>query len=815
MYISLNWLRDFVDIPTELDPRDLAERFTVTTAEVEGVEHINCPAKGLICAVLTGVERISDSPPLSVADLHDGRSTARVVTAAESLEPGDVVVYAPPGASIPGIGLIGERVIQAGAQSVTSRGLIVAGDALGLATVGQRALWAPPATRPGTPVDPALLSDWIIEVDNKSITNRPDLWGHYGIAREFAAMLGLPLRPCSVAPLKELTELDLPEVPIVIDDPVKCPRYSALRFTGVQPQPAPLWMQIRLAHVGLRPIDVLVDLTNYIMAELGQPMHAFDASGLERIEVATAAPGEKFTTLDGVQRTMPEGTLMIQSNRRSVAIAGIMGGADTEVSSQTTDLLLESANFEPATIRRAATAMGHRTDASARFEKSLDPQHTVLAIQRFVHLARTELPDMRFTSRLSDCFPQPPEPVVIRLDPAKVNLYLGRHIDLPEIRRILTALDFGVRELDGILEVTVPSFRATKDITIEADVIEEISRSIGYASIAPVLPTVTVRYAEPDAMGRLERQTLGLFCGGSSYAEIHRYIWFDDDWLRTLGYDPGPTITLRNPAAASMARLRTTLVPGLLSAVDLNRHHLDRFELVEVGGVFPPDAAKSAQPTTPNPRSLIGEYRHLGLAVVVPGRKPAVEDEVLRRMKTDLETWATQVLNRTLRFEAAGSSAPWEHELKTADIRLADRSIGRLTVVSAAGKRRIDEHLTAWSVGLAELRLSEVVDLPREERKLVPVPVYPRIDVDFSLLVPSARRYAELEGVLAGYDHPLLRRLAFVDAFEGGSVPAGQRSLTFRATIADPARTLTENDVQEFRSSFIAFASANGMTLRS
>ncbi len=694
MLISLNWIRDFVDLPGNVDPRALAERFTVTTAEVEGVEQV--------------------------------------------------------------------------------------GD------------------------------DWIIEIDNKSITHRPDLWGHYGIAREIAAMYGLPLKPYPVTPLDELMDKNLPQVPIVIDDLAKSPRYSALRFSGAKARPSPPWMQARLTHVGLRPIDILVDLTNYIMAELGQPMHAFDAKGIDRIEVAAAQPGEKFATLDGVQRTMPPGALMIQSNRRSIAIAGVMGGADTEITSATMDLLLESANFEPATIRRCAAALGLRTDASARFEKSLDPNNTVLAIQRFVHLARPELPDLRLTSRLSDAFPSPPRPVSIRIDPKFVSSYVGREVAAGQIEKILTALAFKVRPDGNKLEATVPSFRATKDIGIEADITEEVARFVGYSSIEPALPIVTIRYTKPDAMHRLERETLELLCRGMSYAEIHRYIWFDDNWLSTLGYDHGATIKLRNPAAAGQERLRTTLIPGLLAAIDLNRRHLDRFELLEIGSVFQ-SAIRNSQSAIPD-----NEERHLALAVVAPGRKPAHEDELLRRLKTDLETWAFQSFGQGLSYAAADAAAPWEHEAKTATVQLKPDGVplGRITVVPVAAKRRIDEHLIAWSIAVAELNLSAVVDVAPAARKLAPVPPHPRIDLDFSVMSPADRRYMEIERELAGYDHPLLHRLAFVDSYEGGAVPAGMRSFTFRATIADPNRTLTDEDIQQFRASFIAFLQGRGLTLR-
>jgi phenylalanyl-tRNA synthetase beta chain len=802
MLISLNWIRDFVDLPADIDPQVLAERFTMTTAEVEGVEHVTCKAKGLVAGEIEDVDPIGGPQNLYAVRVNTGGQRFDSVTAAENLHKGDKVIFAPPGAHLPEVGEVTERQTSTGH---TSAGMIVSGDLLGLPTVGQQAMWLPPRTEAGVPIDLDEFDDWVIEVDNKSITHRPDLWGHYGIAREIAAIYKRDLQPYPVVLRQELEEIDRPAVPIEIDNAEKCPRYTGLRFSGVRRQPAPLWMQVRLAHVGLRPIDILVDLTNYIMVELGQPMHAFDAANVDRIEVAEAKPGEKFTTLDGMERTMPKGALMIQSHRKSVALAGIMGGADTEITEDTTDLLLESANFEPAVIRRCATALGHRTDASARFEKSLDPHNTVLAIQRFVHLARPELPEMTLTSKLSDAFPHRPEPTVVQVDPKFVSRYLGRPVPVEEIISILTPLEFGVRQEGEVLEVAVPTFRATKDVGIEADIIEEVARFIGYDSIDPVMPEVTTRYADPDRNAQLANKTLDLFCGGMGYAEIHRYIWFDNNWLKTLDYDPGPTITLQNPAAFGLERLRTTLMPGILSAVELNRRHIDSFELIEIGSVFYPK--ESTDPAD-------AQDQHLGLAMVAPGRKAVHEENLLRRLKSDLETYAYQVCGEPLRYAPGVSEAPWEHADKTAAVNLDGQNIGRITAVPSEFKRRIDEHLQAWSIVLAEINLSALADRPVQVRKLVPVPVYPAVDVDFSFLADARRRYTEIEDILRKYDYELLRRLAFVDSYEGGSVPSGQRSFTFRATIADPTRTLTEEDVQGFRNSFLEYLNVHQFQLR-
>jgi len=803
MYVSLNWLRDFVDLPADLDCRALAERFTMTTAEVEGVEQIAVAATGLVAAEIFKIQPIPDSRGLFAAVVQAGGARYETVTAAPDLAAGDRIVFAPPGAVVPGIGLIG-RAIVAGRQST---GMILAGESLGLTQLTQKAVKLPPHTQPGSPVDIAPLNDWIIEIDNKSITHRPDLWGHYGIAREIAAMFRTPLRPYPVVSAQELSDPNLPEVPIVIDDPAKCPRYSALVMEGVRAQPAPLWMQARLSHCGARPIDLLVDLTNYIMMELGQPMHAFDAANVDRIEVAVAREGERFTTLDGIERTMPAGALMIQSHRRSVALAGIMGGLDTEVTPKTTRLLLESANFDPATIRRCAAALGHRTEASARFEKSLDPANTVLAIRRFVHLARPELSGLRLTSRLSDAYPRPARPVRVGLDMHFLQRFMGRKVGADEAMQILRSLEFGVTLRDGRIEAEVPSFRATRDISIEADIIEEIARFVGYDNIEPSLPEVTVRHFEPDPLRALERRSLRLLCEGLGFAEIHDYIWYEPAWIRRIGYDIGACVTLRNPASAGgepAPHLRQTLAPGLLRAVERNRHHFDRFDLVEVGSTFVPSPEGDR------------EFRHMGLVRVAPGRKAAQEDASLAALKTHVQTWAMQVLERTVEFAAPGRNhrEPWQHEVKTSDIVLDGRRIGYATAVPLTCRRAMDEHMPAWSIALAEIDLSAVVDVAPPVRPLPVVPTHPQADLDFSVLADATRRYAELVTELGRFSHPLLLRLSFVDSYEGGSVPAGKRSFTFRARVARADRTLADADIQEFRASFLAFLADCGLEIR-
>lgn len=796
MLISLNWLRDFVDIPPGIDPRELALRFTITTAEVDGIEHHAADFAGLVAARIEKVDRIDGEAKLRHVTLTTDKSYT-TLSAAPDLLAGQVLIYAPPGASV-----AGHTFGETDPTGRPSQGMIVAGQALGLNLIGANAIFLPPNTRPGTPIDPALFDDWIIEVDNKSITHRPDCWGHYGIAREMAAMLDLPLKKYDVTDVANLPTNGLPEISIEIDDPKLCPRYTGLLMKGLTPQPAPLWMQTRLALCGQRPIDLLVDLTNYIMMELGQPMHAFDGAKLTNIRVATAAPSEKFTTLDGVTRTMPGGTLMIQCGRKSVAIAGIMGGAETEVGPRTETVLLESANFDAATIRRAATAMGHRTEASARFEKSLDPANTVLSIARFHKLAKAELPGLQVASALSDCYPAPKKPPTIELDCAFAARFIGKQVTAEEITRILSKLEFTCRGNGGKLLVTPPSYRSTKDISIEADLIEEIARFVGYGNIEPTLPKVAARHFEPSADRSLEERTLDYLCVGGEFVEVHDYIWYDDDWIRKIGFEPGKCITLRNPAAENCARLRQTLVPGLLAIAERNRHHFDRFCLAEIGSVFVPgiDVIEKAQ------------HRRLALLTAQSGAK--ADGVVWDRLNAALDGWAMQVLEGRIELVETQATQPWEDESRVAEIILEGQRIGRVTVLPLAIKQRIDERLRAMSMALAEIDLTTVVQFLGRHEKLAPLPKFPRVRLDFSALCDAAKRYATVQSELAAFSHPRLQRIEFVEAYQGGSIPAGKRSLTFRAEIARDDGTLSDEDIREFQGSFKDYLTAKGLELR-
>jgi len=493
---------------------------------------------------------------------------------------------------------------------------------------------------------------------------------------------------------------------------------------------------------------------------------------------------------------------MILSHRRPVALAGIMGGADTEIKPATKSMLLESANFNPYVIRRCANRLGHRTDASARFEKSLDPANTVLAIQRFVHLGRAEFENLTLASRLSDAFPKPPGELTVPLDPDYARRFMGHDVSREEMTRILSSLEFEVADRGETLSVKVPSFRATRDIEIEADLIEEIARFVGYNNIEPAFPEVSIKVLHRNALQTLERATLRTWTLGLGMNEVYGYIWYDAAWCGAIGYEPGECLTLRNPAAAGLERLRRSLMPGLLAAAELNRHHHSEFRLVELGSTFDRVNGEHAE------RRCVG--------VLTGALRKSAEDELLAELKGAAETWGWQVLSSPVSFAAAAADPgrPWEDANKTAAIAVEGRTIGKAGVVPLDLRRRMDEHLAAWSFAWAEFALDGVTDLLVKFPPLGTVPAFPEVELDFSVLVDAGRRYTDVTKALRAFEHRLLKRLTFVGSYEGKSVPPGKRSMTLRARIGDAARTLVDADVTVFREAFERHLAARGADLR-
>ncbi len=491
-----------------------------------------------------------------------------VVCGAPNCRPGIRTAYLP----------AGKKVI----HGIESDGMLASGAELGINrdSAGIIELRTPV----GAPIA-GCAPDSIIEIDNKSITHRPDLWGHVGMAREVAAIsrrrlvdpVNMELLPAGNAPVK-----------IAIADFDLCPRYSALVFENVIVGPSPLWLQYRLTAIGLNPINNIVDLTNYVMAELAQPMHAFDRDLLkgDTIFIRPAQTGERVTALNEEEYQLKPGNLVIGDALGAIAIAGVIGGLSSAISAKTTNIVFESANFQAASVRRTSVDIKLRTDASMRFEKSQDPANTVRALARAVDLMRQLSPGARLVGGLADerdeksGIPAPPE---VELAVDRVIRKLGRELSSAEIRDILERLAFGVRESGPrVFTVTIPSWRATKDVSLEDDLVEEVGRMVGYDSIQPTAPEVADIAPPQDESRAFFRAARAMFAA-QGFTEVYNYSFVGEELAQKFGFEPERHARVASPIASDQNLLRLSLVPGIYRNLAENRKHFERFRIFEIG----------------------------------------------------------------------------------------------------------------------------------------------------------------------------------------------------------------------------------------
>ena len=526
MKFSYNWIREMVPA-LEQKPQELMRLITMKTAECEGLEHVGARLAEASVAHVASVEWIEGSHNQLVVAETARYGTKRVVCGAPNCRPGMLTVYLPmPPAVI---------------QGVESDGMLASGlelgvnsDHTGIVELDSELLPAP---------------DTIIEVDNKSLTHRPDLWGHHGMAREVAAITRQSLRD----PVKlDLLPKGKAAIEIEIADFALCPRYSALVFENVTVAPSPLWLQYRLEAIGLNAINNIVDVTNYVMAELAQPMHAFDSEKLHggTIFVRSARPGEEIVALNEEKYKLSASNLVIADAQGPIALAGVIGGLHSAIGPETKRLVLESACFQAASVRKTSVALKLRTDASMRFEKSQDPLNTVRGLARALELLEQVSPGIRLVGGVADRTTEFKAPAPIELSVEWLSRKLGRSVAAEDVREILESLQFGVKETaPGRFLVTVPSWRATKDISIKDDLLEEVGRMVGYESITPEAPLIE-SVVPPENPSRLFLGKVRGMAAAQGLTEVHNYSFVTEEMARAFHMDVEGHLRVANPIAS-------------------------------------------------------------------------------------------------------------------------------------------------------------------------------------------------------------------------------------------------------------------------
>ncbi len=793
MKVSLNWIKDYVDLPEETDLKKLAYELTMSTVEVEGVTDLAEQFNGLIVGEIKEVLPHPNADKLRICKTDIGGGEIKeIVCGGSNLEAGMKVVVAKPGAFVRWHGE-GEpvEIKEAKLRGVLSYGMICASSETGLSDLfpeNQEAeitdLSAFDAAA-GTPVADALeLHDIILEIDNKSMTNRPDLWGHYGIAREIAALYELPL--------KEIKPFDPGEVeafPVAIEDSDRCPRYIGAKLTGVSVKAAPFWMQSRLWRVGQRPINALVDITNYVMMAVGQPTHAFDSDNIKGgITVRHAKDQEKLLLLNDKTLELSPDDLVIADDKEAVALAGVMGGALDSILDTTTSVILEVANFEAAGVRRTALRYDNRTEASSRYEKAIDIERCDPALSMAMDLFKELYPEVKLVA-FTDLWKKRSEEKTVEVNLSWLAKRLGMRLPEEKIEKKLTMLGFKVTIDGDVLRVVVPSYRATGDISMKADIMEEVARMYGYENFQPTPITTSftsaIRQKDMDLL-RSIKEYLAIRC---NMQEVFTYPWMNDKQVDALFPEAKDVLSLSTPPAPTESRIRFSLLPNLCKAVMDNERYFNEFSIFEEAEVF--FDRDYTQPNDPS-ESLPAQPRHIAGAVVGEADEVAA---LFRKLKGILASMGRYCHMEELSFKV--EEAPvWADPHAFMNLYVGEKKVGDCGVLSkkaslAAGIREV-------ATVLFELDFDALVPLNSRTNAFTHLTEYPWNTYDVSLLFDRGVKWETIRETALQKKNAesFLQDVDFVDEYFGRQIPEGKKSITLRLTIGSPAKTLTSEEIE-------------------
>ena len=806
MKLSLRWLSEHVDL-AGIPAEEIARQLTMKTALIEGVQPIGAGLGKVVIGHVLQREKHPNADRLSACKVDVGGQVMDVVCGAPNVAAGQKIAYAPVGCTLPnGLTLEARKI-----RGLMSHGMICSTDELGLGGDHDGILVLPA----DAPLGASFREYWggddvVFEIDNKSVTHRADLWGHYGFARELAAIFGRPLRPLAVdATLRP----DPTAFPLRVDDPIGCPCYLALRVELDSVPETPRWMARRLEAAGMRPLGLLVDLSNYVMLEIGQPTHPFDQERLagQRVVVRRGKAGERLVTLEGQARELNGEDLVIADGERGVAIAGVMGGGDTEVSPSTRRLLLESAAFEAVRVRRTSGRLGLRSEAVARFEKTLDAALPEQAVRRYAFLIKQLAPTAKVHPGFAAAGGAHPRTPTLALRPARARMKLGMDLTDAEMTRLLASIGFDVRPDGERLAVMVPSFRSRRDVVAEDDLIEEIGRLAGYERATPALPRLAVKPPLPDPARRLERNIVRSLVHECGYAETLGYSFQTD--RQVAQYEPGAAqdgfVHLNNSLTVDATRMRRSLVPGLLEAVRRNLVEYDDVRLFEIGREYLPRAAPVRAPGDAESDASLPEERRV--LVAIRAARGAMADGLLARLRGDVEQLLARLAIRWRGEAPSGDVPAFAHPGRAIAVTVEGRRLGLLAQLHPELARRFE---LADSVAVAEFDLRAAAALARALPKMRPISPVPPSRRDLAFVVPESLAVAELERQIRAAAGETLVDLELFDVYRGANVPAGTRSLAFRLVFRALDRTLSDAEVEPLQRAIIERAAAAGARLR-
>lgn len=806
MKVSLNWVKKYIDIPADLTNAQIAYDLTMRTVEVEDVVDTAEKFHDIVVGKITSVDAHPNADKLRVCMVDIGEAEdVQIVCGGSNLYEGEKVVVSKPGAEVYWHGeseLM--KIKETKMRGVASYGMICGAEEVYLedfyptddptiiVDLGDA------HAEPGQNIAEIIgMKDTVLEIDNKSLTNRPDLWGHYGIARELAAIYKLPLKPLDdfVAP-KGLREYD-----VIIDSPEKCYRYAGLEIKNLSIKESPLWMKTAIINGGMRPINAIVDITNYIMLSVGQPTHAFDRTHVtgEKIIVRDARSGEKLELLDGANIELTTEDLVICDTEGPMALAGIRGGKKDSILNDTVDVVLEVANFTASTIRNTGKRFDEKTDSSIRYEKGIDTQRVEQGLAIGMKLFKEIFPEAEFTA-FKDVNPVVTKRAEVDITKAFLDTRLGKVLEEKEIADTLGRLGFDVQFKNGVYHTVAPTWRSTGDITMRDDVLGEIARLVGYENFEskplPVNFVNAVHQIDTD-LNRNLREHLAFRCG---FNEIFTYPWIDEKYIKAAKIELENGIRLATPPAPELATLRQSLIPGSLEAIVKNLRYYDNFKIFEVAEVFEK-----------------GEFH------------PSSEDETLPVHRLMLTGALVGKDAKSLFFDAKGvvESLPrychmngyqfkqiqkpsWADSDVYLNIVNDEKDIiGSLGLVSVA--TLADAGVKKASAAVFELDVKKLVPFTSRTNEFQHLPQFPLVEEDLSLIADEDVKWEDMYEAIKY----MAKEVNFIEEYRGAQIPEGKKSIMLRIKLGNDDSTMTAKQIEKKTKNILnVLAKKTGATLR-
>lgn len=799
MLISFNWLKQFVSLSDSTTPQEVAEKLKLSTVEVEGIKQPGAWLNNVVVGKVLSCEKHPNADKLKVCKVNFGNETVTIVCGGSNVRESMLTAVARVGAKVKWHGA-GELVElkPTTIRGVESNGMICGADEIGLAEMFPKKdekeivdLTSVKGAVAGSSLASVLgLNDAILEIDNKSLSNRPDLWGHYGLAREVAALFNRKVLPYKTKAISEGREI---KVTIDVADQKFCSAFMAVAVANVIVGPSPQWLQARLLAVGQRPIYNIVDITNYVMFELGKPMHAFDArtlknkKGAVEIVVRPAHEGETLKLLDEKTLQLTPDCQIVGNKETGLSLAGIMGGLESGVKDDTSTIVFETAIFDAGAIRKISTRLGVRSDSSARFEKSLDPALCLPSLERAVALVQEVCPGARVVSKVVKVGNLKGAQPMLEMPTDIFVKKLGVDIPLKNVASILERLGFEALVKKQTLLVKVPSWRATKDITIPEDIVAEVARIYGYDNIPSSLPMRSGSPPELNNLRALEHRVADVMVQELGYTEVYNYSFVSETQIKGLGEDPVKYLELDNPLSKEKTHLRRHLLENILENINHNISDRDELKLFEIGKAYHADEAGAR--VSEKSDELLPRQDSWFTAVYVH--------------KKDVAPWwqarqAVETLGASLGVKLAVSTLaetrPWIHPGRGASITLGETRVGKLFELHPHIARNFGLDCRVGVVVIKLSRLAEHLAALPKGSTYHPFSLYPEVVRDIAFVVKKTVTHAEIMLALKNVS-TLLTTVALFDMYEGKGVKAGYKSMAYHLTFAHHEHTLTTAEI--------------------